>query len=253
MTRKVCRSSALGLVLLFLISLLVLSHNDVRKAKLFGCTNFWACNNDNLHRKQDWIQELDKYFGKSRNIDQTYGSHVLPLFASVMVTSGSMLEMGCGFFSTPLLDRISKEQRRFMLTAETDLAWMNKFTHMNSTLHRFVHVPVYEGRINASLWNGVGGYQNWGVVFVDHRPGDRRFVDVLRMRHQADILVIHDTETKKYHYEPILETFPHKYTCTFWRVHTTVVSDSNPDKINLIKTITQWSLESIIYSQLNLY
>ena len=36
-------------------------------------------------------------------------------------------------------------------------------------------------KVNGLAWACVGQDRDWGVVFIDHRPGERRTIDVVRM------------------------------------------------------------------------
>lgn len=59
-------------------------------------------------------------------------------------------------------------------------------------------VPSSRCEKNGLAWDCVGGDRDWGVVFVDHRPGERRSPDVVRMLARSLIVVVHDTEQPTY-------------------------------------------------------
>lgn len=159
-----------------------------------------------------------------------FSTHMAALITSVVNTDGPVLELGCGDFSTPLLHAICSVNKRFLLSTDTDKKWLNLFIDLEQPWHQFLYVPVYEDDWTTNpkphLWDEVGNDRHWGVVFVDHRPGERRVVDIQRLRSNADIIVVHDTEQPSYNYEPVLKTFKYKYVYERYLVTTTVVSDT---------------------------
>ena len=163
--------------------------------------------------------------------DAAYGTHMAPLLTAVMATRGPIFEMGCGDYSTPLLHAICKAQERFLLSSDTSRDWISLFLDMESHLHTFKYVKVYENdwdtSPNPSKWDELGNeVDNWGVVFIDHRPGERRAIDIARLANKADIIVVHDTETASYNYEAVLNKFKYRYDYKRYNVYTTLVSNS---------------------------
>ena len=47
--------------------------------------------------------------------------------------------------------------------------------------------------VQPELWDCVGADRNWGMVFVDNRPGAMRGPNALRLVERAKIIVTHDT------------------------------------------------------------
>ena len=152
-----------------------------------------------------------------------------PLVAAVMNTSGPVFEMGCGDHSTPILHAICSVQNRQLLSADTSKKWLDLFQDMKSEIHQFIYVPVYDDDWSTNpkpeKWDSIGN-QTWGVVFIDHRPGERRKIDIGRFADLADVIVVHDTETASYGYEPILKTFKYRYDYLRYTVRTTLVSNT---------------------------
>ena len=157
--------------------------------------------------------------------DSVYGTHICPLITAVMNTSGDVLEMGCGDFSTPLLHSICKVQNRKIVSSDTDKQWLSLFMDLHSMDHVFQYVPVYDTVYpDHQQWEKVGN-QSWGVVFIDHRPGERRALDIVRFRNAADIIVVHDTENPGYGYEQAFQYFKYRYDYKRYNVWTTLVSN----------------------------
>jgi hypothetical protein len=161
--------------------------------------------------------------------DWHYGTHMAPLLTAITHTQGPILEMGAGDYSTPLIHAVCSKNHRRIVTVETDHNWLTQFLDLKTTWHTLVYLPVYhqDGTLrDAHLWNTVGEGCHWGIIFVDHRPGERRVVDILRLKGNADIMVVHDTEEASYHFEPALNQFKYRYDYKRYTVYTTLVSDT---------------------------
>ena len=159
-----------------------------------------------------------------------YATHIAPLVTAILATTGPVLELGAGDFSTPIMHALCRAQSRYLLTADTSMSWLDLFSDLDTPNHDFKYVPVYEhgGEENpkAEMWDEIGGNREWGVVFVDHRPGQRRIVDILRLKHTAQIIVVHDTEEQSYGYKTALSLFLYSYTYRRYSTWTTLVSDT---------------------------
>lgn len=159
------------------------------------------------------------------------GTHSVPLAVSCMHTSGAVLEMGCGYYSTPLLHAICQKQGRRLHTIDHTESWLKRFTHFRTDLHTFEHLkcgsfnvtfyefsyrllPFWKKRID-DAWDQVGNGQNWSVVFLDQLPLSRRVKDLKRLRQVTEIFVIHNTNMLGNwlsDFWPYLNTFKHLYT-----------------------------------------
>lgn len=165
-----------------------------------------------------------------RELASSYGTHMACLVAAAVHTDGPILEMGAGDYSTPLLHSVCSKNERYLLSTDTDQKWLSYFTDMENDWHKFKYVKVYEDdwEINPqpNEWDAIGGDRHWSVVFIDHRPGERRVIDIARLRNNTEIFVVHDTEQSEYYYEPLLSSFRYKYVDKRYTTQTTVVSDT---------------------------
>jgi hypothetical protein len=162
--------------------------------------------------------------------DGNYGTHIHPLTTAVLNTTGPVLELGCGDFSTPILHEICKQQRRHLLSCDTSKEWIELFLDLESSMHTFKYVPVYSNDWDADpkphLWNEIGNDRVWSVVFIDHRPAAQRKVDIARFASNAEIIVVHDTEESGYEYESVFPTFKYRFDYMRYAVRTTLVSNT---------------------------
>jgi hypothetical protein len=90
---------------------------------------------------------------------------------------------------------------------------------------RKVYDNDWDSNPKPSKWDHVGNEMEWGVVFIDHRPGERRKVDIERFRDKAEIIVVHDTDEESYMVNSVLNTFNFRHDYKVYRTHTTLVSN----------------------------
>ena len=76
------------------------------------------------------------------NVD--YGTHARLLLIAAMMTHGDILELGTGDHSTQLLHDIleddNKNEKRMLLSAESDSLWLEKFKHLYAPFHHLILV-----------------------------------------------------------------------------------------------------------------
>ena len=148
-------------------------------------------------------------------------SHLAMLTDLLVRTTGPVLEMGCGFLSTPALHELCRESQRQLVSMDEKEEWVKKFIYFVNHWHEFYLIE------NAD-WEGCQLIDqiNWDVVLVDHAPGERRKFDIDRLADRAKFIVVHDTQEPSYEYEPVLRKFKYRYDCKKDKVWTTVVSQT---------------------------
>ncbi|CAF3585818.1 unnamed protein product [Rotaria socialis] len=172
-----------------------------------------------------------------------YGSHSIVLLAALCATkSGPILELGMGTSSSPLLHRLALEQKRFLLSADSDRRWINYFSSfaVNNTLHELKYVEIKSEMGIEWATSNLEEYRNWTVVFIDHRPGSRRQFDLMSYSHRSDVVILHDTESSAvYQYDRALSLYPYKYRFSKLRPYTDVLSVRNEKLINVIRRLLE--------------
>jgi len=154
-----------------------------------------------------------------------YGSHFSVLAAVVAQTTGPVLELGVGDYSTPMLHYMCRG--RLLVSADSDLEWLKRFTaYACPRRHEFQHVTDW------AAWP-MPESTSWAVALVDHAPGERRVEEIKRLKGRCRFIVVHDTETDyatgaNYGYEPVLATFAYRSDFRRYRPYTTIVSDEAP-------------------------
>lgn len=121
-------------------------------------------------------------------------------------STGPVLELGVGHFSTPFLHEYCKASGRGLMSVESDKDWGTGFSiKFNRGSHRF-HIGDYAPFIR-QLEDA-----QWGVVFIDNSPGgEGRSIPFSLLKDKARFIVVHD-----YHREneeeisPLLNGMDHR-------------------------------------------
>ena len=182
-----------------------------------------------------------------------YGTHFPILAAAVVRTTGPILEMGSGDFSTPLLHYACAG--RLLITADTDSAWLDKYApgYACPGAHEFQHVksvgddatPLVTRLIEGwRRWSTIESIGKWGVAFADCAPGEARHELAIRLAHRAHFVVCHDSEKDyeaggNYMYDKLTEHF--KYITEFRRFRPYTLICSNVEPFGIEKCDRTWS------------
>lgn len=132
------------------------------------------------------------------------GSHLPLLMKCVDLTTGPIVEVGCGFFSTPYLHWRCFAAKRRLVSYETDPKWFQFVEGAAADFHEVHCLPSYQD-IDLS--------EKWAVAFVDHGDGPSRPDTIAKVTH-AEYVVVHDTNgnwSHKYGYDKIFPLFKYHY------------------------------------------
>lgn len=157
--------------------------------------------------------------GSAMKFDMKYGNHIPVLVKVLPKTSGNVLEMGTGLYSTPLLHWMCVPNNRYLVSMERKPRFFDMVKQYEHEFHQIVLVENWE---NADI------EKPWDVVFVDHEPGGRRKEDIKRLANWVNYLIIHDSDwrgDKIYHYKEIFPLFKYRWNFTFSRPWTSVLSN----------------------------
>ena len=103
-----------------------------------------------------------------------YRIHAWPNVYNVVISI--VIHSGASEFSTNLLDRISEETSRRVLSADHNQEWLMKFeSDAKADCHHFEYVDVDDDEVgDGANWGRVGNDgTKWSVAFVDQKPGNR--------------------------------------------------------------------------------
>lgn len=139
------------------------------------------------------------------------------LIKAVQASTGTVVEVGGGVFSTPVLHWLCKEMGRRLITYENEKQFFD-FSHEFQSHNHSVRL------IND--WDEMDFKSKRGVVFIDHHPEFRRGLDAIRFKNSAEFIVMHDTERPdKYNYNQVWEHFKYVHHWKDCRPWTSVVSN----------------------------
>lgn len=152
-----------------------------------------------------------------------YATHVPLLTRAFDLSTGDVLEVGTGYFSSTLLEWLCSITGRKLVSYETSPKWYERAKQMQSSYHDIIFVDN---------WDDIPlDQKHWGLAFIDHDPGLRRAVEIARLKDVADYIVVHDTEpaSEIYHdYESIYPLFKYRYDDTRVTPWTSVLSNFFP-------------------------
>lgn len=147
------------------------------------------------------------------------GSHMPVLVKMAGVTSGSILELGTGFNSTPLLHWLCNETKRKLVSYESSLLFFEFAKRYSNDYHEVYHIED---------WDTLDVTGHWNIIFIDHAPGPRRVVEMSRVANIADYVIVHDTEARSdwhYHYTKGFPSYKYRYDYTAAYPNTSVLSN----------------------------
>lgn len=158
---------------------------------------------------------------KHYNFRKETSTYMPMLIKTVQMTDGPVMELGSGLFSTPLLHWLCQEDQRKVVSYENDPEFYKFSGKFRSKNHKVILIQD---------WKDIDVKTHWSVVLIDHSPKRplRRGMDIIRLKNNADYIIIHDTGPEiqtKYGYEEVWPHFKYRHDwkkCSQW---TTVVSN----------------------------
>ena len=146
-----------------------------------------------------------------------YGSHTTLLTAAFSVTTGSVLELGSGLGSTPVLHGLCGSHDRKLTTIESDGDWMETLKDYHRSWHTFRHVKNF---VNLPEYK-----DKWGLAFVDHGFMHQRAHSIVSLKN-VPLIVVHDTCTPEiYGYYEAFTHFKYRWDLRLFGPRTSVISN----------------------------
>lgn len=148
-------------------------------------------------------------------------THFPMLIKTVQMTYGTVLEMGSGIFSTPLLHWLCFGKNRKLITVEHYKHYLDFAEKFRTDWHEVMYVDPKKF---------VEFDEHFSVVFIDHSPKSPRTRgdDALLFKDKADFVVLHDAGIgghKKYGYDQIYSQFKYRFDWDGCIPNTTVLSN----------------------------
>lgn len=148
-----------------------------------------------------------------------YGSHLPVLTKIVEATSGPILELGIGLYSTPYLHWACFPTKRQLVSYDSAENWIRYFKNCRSEFHEVNLITD---------WDNLRVDRFWDIVFIDHAPDFRRGVEAGRLANNANFIILHDTEPERdslYGYSKIYSLFRYRIDYTLVKPHTSILSN----------------------------
>jgi len=124
-----------------------------------------------------------------RHEENAFFTHQPVLLKVLEISTGPVLELGCGDGSTELLHRYCKKHGRELISVESDYTWMSPYiAKFHSPHHKFRYTNDW-----TAISDEMAGKQ-WGLVFIDQNSWNGRAYSFKRLRDSADYLVLHDCD-----------------------------------------------------------
>lgn len=132
-------------------------------------------------------------------ITDNWHSHRQYLWEALELTkNGTVYEFGTGDGSTPLLKKYCELNNRNYKGFDYDKVWAKKYNAYQ--IENWDSIPL----------------ENIAVLFIDHSPGERRVIDIIKWKNHAKVIVAHDTEPAADHGYKMSIAWPHfKYVKHF--------------------------------------
>jgi len=143
------------------------------------------------------------------NVSLNYGTHLPCLIKAMEKTTGDVLELGTGVFSTPYLHYQAMLSNRKLVSYENFKEWHDILLHYKypNKNHEINFVEKYsDAKIDKS----------WDLVLIDQTPDSSRSEEIRRLKDLAKYIVIHDSNKSNdrvTHYSEIYPLFKYK---TVW-------------------------------------
>ena len=154
-------------------------------------------------------------------VSLNYGTHLGCLIKAFSKTTGDILEMGMGVFSTPYLHYACMLSNRKLVSYENYQNWMNFFLKYNykNENHEINFVEKYsDAKID----------REWDIVLIDQTPDSSRTEEIRRLKDKAKYIIIHDankSNDRVTHYSEIYSLFKYKTVWTKDNNSTVVLSN----------------------------
>jgi hypothetical protein len=151
-------------------------------------------------------------------------THQRLLIGAALRTNGPILELGCGWYSTPLLHEIAEAQKRLVVTADNNYDWLAQFQCLESENHKFQLVGWWGDFLRDFAMTL---RCDWALCLCDQGQPIEREYAARKLIGSVRVFVFHDTEEGyAYGYDRVMPMFKHTYTDRCHRTWTTIASNS---------------------------
>ena len=148
-----------------------------------------------------------------------WGSHLPVLMKLFPLTSGVILELGTGIYSTPYLHWSCFLANRKLISYESQEKYYEKARQYRNSRHRVRF---------AEDWDKLDIEGFFDIIFIDIHPGSKRKNLAAKLKDSGLFIVLHDSEPTEddcYKYSEIYPLFKYQYHYTKINPNTSVLSN----------------------------
>lgn len=156
------------------------------------------------------------------SVSVRYGTHLPCLIKAMEKTTGDVLELGLGVFSTPYLHYQCILSKRKLVSYENYEVWFNFFAK------KYGYQDEYHELLLVGDYKDAKIDRPWDVVLIDQSPDTNRAEAVQRLADKAKYIIIHDSGhrfDKQYGYDKIYPLFKYRTDWTKDTNNATVLSN----------------------------
>jgi hypothetical protein len=165
-------------------------------------------------------------------LQTNHASHLPVLIELTSKTTGPILELGCGLFSTTYLFWVCEPFKRKLVSYESNpeyFEYLKTFDQYNiKNGDRFHQIHLVKNYDKADLTGP------WSIALVDHAPDSRRAIDIERLSDEdVEYVVVHDAEStedavRKIPFSKCAELFKYSFKYeTSGKPHTLILSNTH--------------------------
>lgn len=155
-------------------------------------------------------------------LNKSYTTHMPMVLKAIQLTTGPVLELGSGPFSTPLLHWLCAEGRRPLYTFEEVEEYFNFAKGFQSKTHRIRLIKD---------WSNFKIKGHWSVALIDQYQNRAKMA--IYLKDKVDYILLHDSEAHCYDYDKVWPYFKYRFDWKFAKPWTTVLSN--------FKDLSQWN------------
>lgn len=138
-----------------------------------------------------------------------FHTHLPALVAAFTRTTGDILEVGGGLYSTPVLHELAAAAGRKLVTAEVNPEWSTRLNKLAGANHQFLKLPGFTKWADVPPDHDLSVFEkDWGLIFIDigaMHPVWESFVNVAIA--WGAVVVFHGVEGQ---FQQSLESFPYR-------------------------------------------
>lgn len=145
-----------------------------------------------------------------------YSTHQEALVFAALCTCGPILELGCGNYSTPILNQICNLQKRNFKIISSNKNWLEKYDYVSN-------------KELITKWESYIFKEKYGMVFLDNEQLTIKRLELIpKIFNITNTLVVHDADMMSKWENWAAYTFDKKITWfKRYKPHTAVIQNEN--------------------------